>query len=71
MLGTWALGIATAVAVGADDDVAPLRAGAWRGHHVVNGRYAMAYVGPVELYLGRGPRTSGSSTMRSPISTRR
>ena len=26
--------------------------GAWRGHHVVNGRYAMAYGGPVELYLG-------------------
>jgi DNA-binding CsgD family transcriptional regulator/tetratricopeptide (TPR) repeat protein len=56
MLGTWAIGIATAVAVGADDDVATLRAklGAWRGHHVVNGRYAMAYVGPVELYLGQG-----------------
>ena len=55
MLGTWAVGIATAVAVGADDDVATLRAklGAWRGHHVVNGRYAMAYVGPAELHLGR------------------
>ena len=55
MLGTWAIGIAIAVAVGADDDVATLRAklGAWRGHHVVNGRYAMAYVGPAELYLGR------------------
>ena len=55
MLFTWAVGIATAVAVGADDDVATLRAklGAWRGHHVVNGRYAMAYGGPAELYLGR------------------
>ncbi len=55
VLGTWAFGIATAIAVGADDDVATLRAklGAWRGHHVVNGRYAMAYGGPAELYLGR------------------
>ena len=54
-LGTWAFGIVTAIAVGADDDVATLRAklGAWRGHHVVNGRYAMAYAGPAELYLGR------------------
>jgi DNA-binding NarL/FixJ family response regulator len=34
--------------------VATLRAklGPWRGHHVVNGRYAMAYGGPVELHLG-------------------
>ena len=55
MLFTWAVGIATAQAVGADDDVAALRAklGAWRGHHVVNGRYAMAYGGPAELHLGR------------------
>ena len=55
MLFTWAIGLATAQAVGADDDVAALRAklGAWRGHHVVNGRYAMAYGGPVELHLGR------------------
>ena len=55
MLFTWAVGIATAIAVGADDDVATLRAklGAWRGHHVVNGRYAMAYGGPAELHLGR------------------
>ena len=54
MLFTWAVGVATARAVGADDDVVTLRAklGAWRGHHVVNGRYAMAYGGPVELYLG-------------------
>ena len=54
MLFTWAVGIATARAIGADDDVATLRAklGAWRGHHVVNGRYAMAYGGPVELHLG-------------------
>ena len=55
MLFTWAIGLATAQAVGADEDVAVLRSrlGAWRGHHVVNGRYAMAYGGPVELHLGR------------------
>jgi len=55
MLFTWAIGLATAQAVGADDDVAALHSklGAWRGHHVVNGRYAMAYGGPVELHLGR------------------
>ena len=55
MLFTWAIGLATAQAVGADDDVSALRSklGAWRGHHVVNGRYAMAYGGPAELYLGR------------------
>jgi DNA-binding CsgD family transcriptional regulator len=53
-LFTWALGIATAMAVGADDDVATLRGrlGAHRGHHIVNGRYAMAYAGPAELWLG-------------------
>ena len=53
-LFTWAMGIATAIAIGADDDVATLRGrlGAYRGHHVVNGRYAMAYGGPVELWLG-------------------
>lgn len=55
MLFTWAVGLATAQAVGADDDVAVLRSklGSWRGHHVVNGRYAMAYGGPAELHLGR------------------
>ena len=55
MLFTWAIGLATAQAVGADEDVAALRSklGPWRGHHVVNGRYAMAYGGPVELHLGR------------------
>ena len=74
MLFTWAIGIATAVAVGADDDVATLRArlGAWRGHHVVNGRYAMAYVRPRRALSGPWrPHTSASSTMRSPISSRR
>jgi DNA-binding NarL/FixJ family response regulator len=28
------------------------RLAAYRGHHIVNGRYAMAYAGPAELHLG-------------------
>jgi DNA-binding CsgD family transcriptional regulator len=53
-LFTWALGIATAAALGASDDVVVLRdrLAAHRGHHVVNGRNAMAYLGPAELWLG-------------------
>jgi DNA-binding CsgD family transcriptional regulator len=55
-LFTWAMGLVTATAVGADDDVVTLRArlGGFRGHHIVNGRYAMAYMGPAELWLGIG-----------------
>jgi DNA-binding CsgD family transcriptional regulator len=55
-LFTWTMGITTALAVGADQEVAVLRAklGAYRGHHIVNGRYAMAYYGPAELWLGIG-----------------
>lgn len=55
-LFTWAMGLLTATAVGADDDVTTLRdrLGAFRGHHIVNGRYAMAYLGPAELWLGIG-----------------
>jgi DNA-binding CsgD family transcriptional regulator len=50
------LGIGTAAAIGADDDVATLRGrlAGYRGHHIVNGRYAMAYLGPAELWLGIG-----------------
>jgi hypothetical protein len=53
-LFTWTMGIATATTVGANEDVAILRSklGAYRGHHIVNGRYAMAYFGPAELWLG-------------------
>ena len=53
-LFTWVHGIAVAIATGADDDVAVLRGklSGYRGHHVVNGRYAMAYGGPVEYWLG-------------------
>ena len=55
-LFTWALGIETAIALGAHEDVVTLRGklGAHRGHHIVNGRYAMAYLGPAELWLGTG-----------------
>ncbi len=53
-LFTWAMGIGVATQLGADADVAVLheRLAAYRGHHIVNGRYAMAYAGPAELHLG-------------------
>ena len=53
-LFTWAMGIQAGIALGADEDVAALRSvlGAYRGHHIVNGKYAMAYFGPAELWLG-------------------
>jgi DNA-binding CsgD family transcriptional regulator len=53
-LFTWAMGIKVGIALGADEDVATLRTvlGAHRGHHIVNGKYAMAYFGPAELWLG-------------------
>ncbi len=53
-LFTWAMGIKVGIALGADEDVATHRSvlGAHRGHHIVNGRYAMAYFGPAELWLG-------------------
>ncbi|MGB8383236.1 MAG: AAA family ATPase [Dermatophilaceae bacterium] len=55
-LFTWAIGIETAIAVGAHEDVVTLRGklAPYRGHHIVNGRYAMAYLGPAELWLGTG-----------------
>jgi DNA-binding CsgD family transcriptional regulator len=53
-LFTWAMGIKVGIALGADEDVATHRSvlGAHRGHHIVNGKYAMAYFGPAELWLG-------------------
>ena len=53
-LFTWAMGIKAGIALGADEDVAAHRSilGAYRGHHIVNGKYAMAYFGPAELWLG-------------------
>jgi DNA-binding CsgD family transcriptional regulator len=49
-----ALGIETAVALGASADVAALREllGRLRGRHSTDGAGAVAYNGPVELYLG-------------------
>ena len=45
------MGIKAGIALGADEDVAAHRSilGAYRGHHIVNGKYAMAYFGPAEL----------------------
>jgi DNA-binding NarL/FixJ family response regulator len=53
-LFTWAMGIKAGIALGADEDVAAHRSilSAYRGHHIVNGKYAMAYFGPAELWLG-------------------
>ncbi|MGY1679224.1 ATP-binding protein [Geodermatophilus sp. SYSU D01176] len=50
----YAFGIETAIALGLRDDVAVLRArmAPFRGQHVVSGAGAIAYDGPVELYLG-------------------
>ena len=50
----FALGIGTAIALDASDDVAVLRGrlACFRGRHVADGAGAVAYNGPVELYLG-------------------
>jgi DNA-binding CsgD family transcriptional regulator len=50
----FALGIGTAIALGASDDVTVLRRrlAPFRGRHVADGAGAVAYNGPVELYLG-------------------
>jgi DNA-binding CsgD family transcriptional regulator len=50
----FAFGIGTAVALNASDDVAVLRGrlARFRGRHVADGAGAVAYNGPVELYLG-------------------
>ncbi len=50
----FALGIGTAIALDASDDVAVLRGrlARYRGRHVADGAGAVAYNGPVELYLG-------------------
>ncbi|MBB3084062.1 ATP-binding protein [Geodermatophilus sabuli] len=51
---SFALGIGTAIALDASDDVAVLRGrlAPLRGRHVADGAGAVAYNGPVELYLG-------------------
>ena len=52
---SFAFGIVTAAALGISADVATLRQrlGRYRGRHVCDGAGAVAYNGPVELYLGR------------------
>jgi DNA-binding CsgD family transcriptional regulator/tetratricopeptide (TPR) repeat protein len=51
---SFAFGIGTAIALDRPDDVATLRArlAPFRGRHVSDGAGAVAYNGPVELYLG-------------------
>jgi DNA-binding CsgD family transcriptional regulator len=51
---SFAFGIGTAIALGESDDVAVLRGRLepFRGRHVADGAGAVAYNGPVELYLG-------------------
>ncbi|WP_188111351.1 helix-turn-helix transcriptional regulator [Nocardioides antri] len=60
-LAAYALGIAVAVALDEPDDVARLRAlmAGHRGRHVASGAGAVAYTGPVELWLGIAGRHLG------------
>ena len=69
----FALGIGTAIALDASDDVAVLRGrlARFRGRHVADGAGAVAYNGPVELYLGAAAAHLGLSTRPSPTSRRR
>lgn len=61
MLPALAFGINLAIALGEDDEVRTLyqRLARYRGHHVVSGAGAVAYFGPVELWLGNGARHLG------------
>jgi DNA-binding CsgD family transcriptional regulator len=54
VLFSHAFGIAVAVPLGLSADINPLydRLDRFRGHHVVSGAGAVAYFGPVELWLG-------------------
>lgn len=56
-----AFGIMVAAATGATEDLAALRGllARYRGHHVTSGAGAVAYGGPVELYLGIAARHLG------------
>ena len=61
VLPALAFGINIAIALGEDDDVRALRQrlARYRGHHVVSGAGAVAYFGPVELWIGNGARHLG------------
>lgn len=58
VLACYGLGVAVAIAVDAADDVASLRGrlAPYRRHHVVSGAGQVAYIGPAELWLGKGAR---------------
>jgi DNA-binding CsgD family transcriptional regulator len=60
-LAAYALGIGVSVALDAADDVAALRdlLAGHRGRHVASGAGAVAYCGPVELWLGIAGRHLG------------
>jgi DNA-binding CsgD family transcriptional regulator len=60
-LAAYALGIGVAVALDDLDDVAQLREliAAHRGRHIASGAGAVAYTGPVELWLGIAGRHLG------------
>ena len=60
-LAAYALGIGIAVALDEADDVAQLRQllAPHRGRHVASGAGAVAYTGPVELWLGTAARHLG------------
>ncbi|HEX8969745.1 MAG TPA: AAA family ATPase [Chloroflexota bacterium] len=61
VLLSYALGVAVAVGLNEPADVALLRdrLSHFRGHHVVSGIGAVAYFGPVELWLGLASRHLG------------
>jgi DNA-binding NarL/FixJ family response regulator len=61
VLPALAFGVNLAIMLGADDDLALLRArlARYRGHHVVSGAGQVAYFGPVELWLGNGAARLG------------
>jgi len=61
ILPGYTLGLGVALALGEDGDVAALRdlLARHRGHHVASGMTAMAYFGPVELWLGAAARRLG------------
>jgi DNA-binding CsgD family transcriptional regulator len=60
-LAAYSLGLGLAVALEVAEDVASLRdmLARYRGMHVASGAGAVAYLGPVELWLGLGSRFLG------------
>ncbi|MGH3237497.1 MAG: helix-turn-helix domain-containing protein, partial [Streptosporangiaceae bacterium] len=58
----WAQGLTAAIGLARTDDIAYLagRLGQYRGRHIANGAGAGAYLGPVELHLGKAAAALGS-----------